>query len=105
MIRVIPAANISNQELVVALDGVDYIFRILWNARCRRWFMSVRSAANADLITGRKLCANMPWSSHETIDGKPAGQLWIYDVEATDPDLKDLGDRSQILYVEDDSVT
>ena len=97
----------SNQTFIVSLDGVDFIVRLLWNTRAGRYFMTVSDAANDALITGRKVCADMPWASHETLDGIPAGQLWIRrpDDTGTDPGLRDLGASAFVMYVEEASVT
>jgi hypothetical protein len=96
----------SNYEFIVALDGVDYILRFLWNSRIQRWYLTVKSAADVDLITGRKICVDIPWASHETIDGVPAGQLWTTDPSGSgiDPGLRELGERVVLLYVDEESV-
>ena len=105
--RVPVSTTRSNQVQVTSLDGTDYILRLLWNERAGRYFMTVRDAANNDLITGRKLCADIPWGAHETIDGKPAGQLWVFrpDGTGTDPGLRDLNINAFLMYVQEDSVT
>ena len=94
--------NDSNYEFVVALDGVDYILRLLWNDRAGRWFMTVRDSSGIDLITARKLCANMPFAAHDLVG--PAGQLWTLCVSPEDPGLRDLGEGAFLVYVEEANV-
>jgi hypothetical protein len=92
----------SNYEFVVALDGVDYILRLLWNDRAGRWFLTVKDAAGEGLITARKLCANTPFAAHDLLG--PAGQLWVMCVSPEDPGLRDLGENAILLYVEEATV-
>ena len=104
-IPLVPSA--SNQIQITTLDGTDYILRVLWNDRAGRHFLTVRDAANDDLITGFKLCADMPFAQHIVIDGQPAGQLWVRrpDNTGADPGLRDLNANVFLMYVESDSVT
>jgi len=103
---VIPATSAANQTFVVELDGEDFILDMLWNARVERWFMTLKNYYGLDIITGRKLCADMPWASHETWQLQPAGQVWVIDATGggTDPGLKDLGRRVYLCYVEEESL-
>jgi len=107
-IKIVPLSSVnSNQVQVTALDGVDFIIRVLWNERSGRHFMTVRDAANNDLITARKLVADIPWAQHDNVDGVPAGQLWTRRPDGTgvDPGLRELNENVFLMYVEEDSVT
>ena len=95
-VYVVPLApDESNQEQLTALDGVDFVFRVLWNSRSSRFFMTLRDASGTDLITARKLCADIPWAAHETLEGIPQGQLWVVGatLSGIDPGLRELNRR------------
>lgn len=106
MTKLIPLTDASpNFTQIVTLDGVQYTMTLLWNDRVNRWFMSLDDLEGNRLITGRKLCAMMPWASHETIDGVPPGKLWVVTTGDSDddPKLTDLGNRVHLMYVEEAS--
>lgn len=92
----------SNFRKTLTLDGVKFQASFLWNARASRWFMTLADAEGNRIITGRKLCAEMPWASHETAEGIPAGQLWVIVTEGSDadPGLRDLGGRVRLMYAD-----
>lgn len=98
--------NESNQEQVTALDGTNYIIRRLWNSRAQRWFMTIKTADNLDIATGRKLCADMPWASRETVEEMPPGQIWVIRGTKTgaDPGLRELNREVFLMYVEEDTL-
>ena len=93
-------------QQVVPLEGETYTFVFRWNDRCSRWFLTIRNAAGADLITGKKLVADVPFHPHEVNEELPPGSIWTLDLsgEGTDPGLRDLGDRVVLMYVEEDNV-
>lgn len=96
----------SKFQQVVPLDGEQFTFRFRWNARTERWFLTIRDASGTDLVTGRKLVANVPFAVHETVAGMPPGDIWVLDTTGagTDPGLRDLGDRVIMMYVDEDNV-
>ena len=92
----------STFRQMVTLDGVKFLMSLRWNDRCRRWFMDLDALDGTRLITGRKLCADIPWAAHETIEGIPAGQLAVVTVgeDDSDPGLRDLGQRVFLMYAD-----
>ena len=107
MIRVfLDTPKTSNSASVVSLDGVDYQLSFLWNERADHWFLTVRDSLGTDLITARKLVADVPFAVHDTIDGMPDGQLWIVDSTGAGEDagLRDLGSRVLVCYVDSENV-
>jgi hypothetical protein len=93
-------------QQVVPLEGETYTFLFRWNARASRWFLTIRDDAGADLITGKKIVADVPFHPHETNENLPPGQIRILDVsgEGADPGLRDLGKRVVLMYVDEDNV-
>lgn len=91
----------SNYERIVTLNGVDFILRFFWNDRAGGWFLTIRDSAGNDLITAQRLVAHYPFAYHATIEGTPAGQLWVVDSDGKgDPGLRDLGIRVHLMYEE-----
>jgi len=108
MIYLIPTSTkASNYEQTVSLDGTDYRIRLLWNGRDTHWYMTLRTAAGVDLVTGIKVVANIPFAVHVADSDMPAGQIWVLDTTGggADPGLRDLGERVVLLYADEESAT
>lgn len=101
----IPSATSKFQQ-VVQMDGVSYTLVFRWNERAAHWFLTIRNSAGDNLVTGRKLVADVPFAAHETIAGFMPGTLWVRDVsgQGIDPGLRDLDDRVVLMYVDEDNV-
>lgn len=96
----------SNFERVVTLDGVDYVLHVLWNDRVESWFMSISDINGVELIGARKLVTDVPLITHATVEGRPAGDLWLIDLsgQGVDPGLRDLDHRVRLMYVDEANV-
>lgn len=96
----------SNYEQIVTLDGIDYLLWLLWNDRSQHYFMTIRDADGIDLITARKIVVNIPFAVHDRIESAPVGQLWFIDTTGSgiDPALRELGQRVQLLYIDEASL-
>jgi hypothetical protein len=94
-------------QQAVPLEGETYTFLFRWNDRVSRWFLTIRDDAGADLITGKKMVADVPFHQHGTVEGLPPGEIWVLDLtdSGIDPGLRDLGDRVRLMYVDEDNVT
>jgi hypothetical protein len=92
-------------EQTVALDGVDYLFRFMWSERERRWYMDMETADGTALATGVKVVADHDLLAHLTSDLRPPGILTCVDHsgEQRDPDLRDLGARVRIWYIDEEN--
>ncbi len=105
LIRVVGKTGKFQQ--VVPLEGESYTLIFRWNDRVSRWFLTIRDASGADLITGKKMVSDVPFTQHETIEGLPPGEIWVLDLTGSgvDPALRDIGDRVVLMYVDEANVT
>jgi len=106
VIFVIPTSLVESwYEQRVTLDGVAFVMRLAWAERERRWFMDLETADGTPVMTGRKVVADRPLTERLTTPLRPAGDLWCVDRsgEGRDPDLRDLGGRCLLLYVDAES--
>ena len=92
-------------EQTVTLDGVDFLLRLEWSERQRRWYCDLETADGTALATGIKVVADRPLFERLTSDLRPRGQLWCVDRSGSgvDPDLRDLGSRCLLVYVDEES--
>lgn len=103
MLRLIPTSVTESwYEQTVTLDGTDYLLRFEWCERERRWYMDLETLDGTVLATAIKVCADRPLTQRLTNDVRPAGMLWCIDRtgQGADPDLRDLGRRCLIMYVD-----
>jgi len=107
MIAIIPTSTTESwYQETVTLDGVDYVLSFAWSERVRRWYLDIATADGTALRSGLKIVADRPLTQRMTDDLRPAGELWSFDRkgEGIDPDIRDLGRRVFLLYVEEDTV-
>ena len=107
MIVVIPTSTRESwYQETVTLDGVDFVLTCAWCERERRWYLDIATADGTVLRSGIKIVADRPLTQRMTDDLRPLGELWCLDWTGLDgdPDLRDLGARCALLYVEEDSV-
>jgi hypothetical protein len=109
MIFVIPTDLLeSNYPQTSTLDGTAYILELLWNARARRWFMTLSDTDGNRLISGRKLVANIVWGARDVLEALPPGDIWVRTGPSSndaDPGLRELGSRVFLMYVDTESAT
>jgi Domain of unknown function (DUF6983) len=106
MIYLIPTSQTESwYEQRVRLDGVVYSLRLAWAERERRWFADLRTASGQVVFTNRKVVADRPLTERLTSLLRPAGEIWCVDRSGAgrDPDLRDLGARCLLLYVDAES--
>lgn len=99
----IPVTNDPHSELVVKLDGANYVLTLRWNARALAWFLDVANEDGDLLAAGRKVVVDWPiLGRNETDPALPQGYLWAVDTsgQQLDPTLDDLGTRVQLVYEE-----
>jgi hypothetical protein len=107
MIIHIPTSRVESwYEQNVTLDGVKFRLRLMWSERVRRWYCDLLAADGTAIRSGIKVVADRPLTQRLSSDSRPAGEMWSVDRTGggVDPDLRDLGDRVLLLYVEEDSV-
>lgn len=107
MILLVPTSLTESwYEEQVTLDGVPFVLRLMWSERARAWYLDLLTGDGTVIRSGIKVVADRPLTERITSDLRPAGQLWCYDTTEAraDPDLRDLGDRCLLLYVEEDSL-
>lgn len=111
--RLIPTrTDLTNYEVTVELDGVDFDLRFLWNDRDETWYLTISETQSTtiDADTGEKvpLLAGVPVLIGVPLlrvlrgSVRPSGELVAYDTTnlGRAPGLTDLGSRVQLFYVE-----
>ena len=103
MIYLIPTSTTEScYEQTVTLDGASYRLRLAWAERERRWFLDLSTVDGVPILQGKKIVADRPLTQRLTCSSRPAGELWCIDTTGAgvDPDLRDLGARCLLLYVD-----
>ena len=94
-----------NQQMSVALDGVEFILRLFWNDRDESWYIDVSAGDGTPIWMGSRVATGVP-ILHQCVHARrPAGELVAIDTlnEDKDPDLDDFGAdpaRIQLIYIE-----
>jgi hypothetical protein len=98
----------SNYPQTSQLDGTSFVLRLLWNARARRWFMTLSDTAGNRLISGRKLCANIVWGKRDVGEDLPPGNIWVRTSTTSsdaDPGLRELGIGQRVVLMYTDNAS
>lgn len=85
----------------VRLEDRDYIFRLDWNHREQRWYMSMFDQDEVPLLLGVKIIANIALLvRHGFNPGLPPGDLIPMDLESggESPTFNDFGTRVRLFY-------
>ena len=100
---VLTSVTESWYEQTVTLDGADYLLRFMWCERERRWYMDLETLDGTALATAIKVVADRNLFERLTDDVRPMGELWSVDRTGTggDPDLRDLGSRVVLYYIDE----
>jgi len=93
-------------EQDVTLDGVAFKLRLMWCERERRWYLDIETGDGTAVATAIKVVASRPLTERLTSPLRPAGELWCWERTGSglDPDLRDLGSRCALLYVDEEDV-
>lgn len=86
-----------------ALEGLNYVLRLRYNARAGSWFYDLSDDLGNVLIAGRKVVVNWPLAGvRETSADLFPGWLFAFDSSDTDldPTLEDMGVRVLVYYLE-----
>ena len=105
MIYWIPTSTrLSDYTQTVRLGGADYRIRLAWAERERRWFFDLWTGDGTPLVAGKKVVADRCLNRLVTSALGPPGGIWCFDTtdEGSDPDLRDLGTRCLLFYVDDE---
>lgn len=89
----------KDYEITIALDGVDYVFRIRWRARLAGWFMDIFDAEKNPLLSGQRIATNagLNRAIKHIIQGNLIA-ISMDDQDDSDPGEDDLGVRVLIIY-------
>jgi hypothetical protein len=110
MADIIPIAlSDPNQEFSAQLDGVEFVFRVLWNSVDESWYLELYTSDLRPVLLGQKICVGVPLLIDCSSTLKPAGELIAIDTENTDidPGLDDFGEdpaRVQLVYLTAEDV-
>jgi hypothetical protein len=90
----------------VRLEGRDFVFRLAWNQREERWYLSILDESGGNLAMGIKLVCDVELlrSRRAAQPTLPPGQLAVIDLTGDNsPPLLDelgIGKRCELTYVE-----
>jgi hypothetical protein len=92
----------SNFEIVTTLEGEQYRFVFLWNARSSKWYVTIFDSTGTQLQGNTKFVVNYPLTSLNTLENLFPGVLWAIDTSGNwnDAELRDIGNRVSFLYEE-----
>jgi len=91
----------SHYRQTVALDGRSYIMDLDYNARSRRWRLSLYDSDGVAIqgCVGRQLVANYP-VLRSTDPRRPPGELLVAGGEDTPPGLTTIGQGQRLYYAD-----
>lgn len=111
--RLIPTrTDLTNYEVTVELDGVDFDLSFLWNDRDESWYLTItettqtlvdeQTGEKVPLIAGIPIVIGTPLMRVLTSLRRPAGELIAIDNTGTgtSPGINELGARVLLYYVE-----
>jgi hypothetical protein len=103
LIPTIPGA--AYHSFKTRLQGRDFIFRLSFNEREERWYLSLLDEEETPLLQSVKLLANWPLLRHYRFDPRlPPGELMAIDPTGNGdpPTLDELGEglRVELTYFE-----
>jgi hypothetical protein len=84
----------------VELDGRTFGLEFRWNERDASWYLSLRDADDAPLLSGLRVTVGHLYLSRFRLLGLPKGELEFVDTtgQDEDPGFTDLGSRVVLLY-------
>jgi len=90
----------------VKLDGSEYVLTFAWNERERRWYMDMETIDGTAIAYGVKIVADAVLLKGVTNDLRPRGLLLSTDMtaEGVDPDIRDLGSRVKLFYIDEEDT-
>lgn len=100
---VLPAHSDSAfYDFEVDLEGRTYTVELRWNARSAAWYLTLRDAAGAILVAGRKVVLGAGLLGRSPAPGLPPGGIVAIDTSGADldPGRNDLGTRVALVYYE-----
>lgn len=85
----------------IRLEDRDYVFRIDWNGRESRFYLSIQDSEGVPLLSGVKVIANWDFLSRSAWNAElPPGVLIAMDLESggEPPTYNDFGTRVRLFY-------
>ena len=101
---ILPAfQNIPAFSYQINLDGTNYTLRYTFNTRMDKWIFDIRTEFGDPIITGVPIISDHPIIERFRDDRLPPGGFFAFDTsgQSVDPGRFDLGNRVQIIYVEE----
>lgn len=94
--------DLEDYDLSIALDGVVYTLRFLWNRRDSAWYMDVGDEDGVPILNSIKVVVDFPIGARCRDERWPPGLFLAVDTSTlrADAGLHELGDRVQLLYFE-----
>lgn len=92
--------NTVDQTLDVAIEGVPYTLRVLWNVRFEYFTLTIRQRGGDDIITGVKIVPYFPLVGRYRVLPFPGDLYFIHKAGKTyRPGFEDIGgDKYGLFY-------
>ena len=92
----------SNFEKMIELDGVNYLFKFLWNARISKWFFTIYDSEGTELQGGTLFAVNYPLTSLNNSADIFPGEIFAIDATPShlEAGLRELSKRVKFEYEE-----
>jgi hypothetical protein len=95
-------------RITVPLDGGTYVLDFDWSARSEAWFLDMYVQSDTDpqpILLGQKCTVNYPWLRGVVVDGRPVGEIALFDLNASgECGRYDLGTRCRLVYADADEL-
>ena len=93
-------------DMIVQLEGLQYIFEFLWSDRETCWYLNISDQGDNALATGIKLTVSWPLLRHFVVNpALPQGTLFCQDMTGNSDDIaspEELGQRVLLMYITSD---
>jgi hypothetical protein len=99
----IPIKQLPAFAETIVLDKVPYTFTFLWNERAQHWGITVDDSAGIRIVSGVKMCVNVPLFFGYNNENLPKGDIIpMYSTgENKYIEYSDLGNSLQLIYFEE----
>jgi uncharacterized protein DUF6983 len=109
MAKIVPVIpNVNAFSVRMPLDDEFFTATLRWNDRAQRWYMDLADSQGTLLAAGLAVVSDTPLTAHLTHrTGMPRGIFVVVDGTGSgaDADFDELGQRVDIVYLEEADLT